>query len=431
MTINIKRLTPFQVLDSRGKPTVALTIELHDGSTHTARVPSGASTGKHEAIELRDNQTSQSNKFYSGKSVNSALANINSISNQLVNKDLTLAQIDEMIQKFDGTDNFSKFGANAALAISLCATLASAHASKKSVARFFSPDHELVIPMPMVNILSGGAHANRCMDIQDVLIIPNGAKNFPEAISWISAVREMAAELGKKAGYTTNLVADEGGIAIAFENIASACEFLIKAIEQVGLTAGKDISLALDVAATQFFSATTSGSGTYELKNEKKSFTSIDFAEYLGKLVTNLPIISIEDPFAEDDWNAWQIFTAKYEKKLQIVGDDLFTTNQKRLNKGLTENSANSILIKVNQNGLISSTKSVLDSAKANGFATIVSARSGETEDSWLADLAVGWQAEQIKVGSTHGAERNSKWNRLLQLCAIENTRFANPFQDI
>lgn len=427
--INIKRLIPFQVLDSRGRPTVALTIELQDGSTHTARVPSGASTGKHEAIELRDQNSSNSNKFYGGKSVNTAIANIKNFEFKLINKDLTLTQIDNLIFEVDGTGNFSKFGANAALAISLCATLASAHINGTSVARLFSPKNELVIPMPMVNILSGGAHANQCMDIQDILIIPSGAKDFAEALSWISAIREMAAGFGKELGHLTNLVADEGGIAIPFKKMANGCEFVIKAIEQVGLIPGKDVSLALDIAATQFFSFDADKSGSYVLKNEGKKLKSMEFVDYLGSLVSNLPIISIEDPFAEDDWDAWQIFTAKYEKKLQIVGDDLFTTNLKRLNKGLTENSANAILIKVNQNGLISNTKSVLDSAKAQDFATIVSARSGETEDSWLADLAVGWQAEQIKVGSTHGSERNSKWNRLLQLCATEKVTFANPFK--
>ena len=431
--INIKRLIPFQVLDSRGRPTVALTLELQDGSTHTARVPSGASTGKHEAIELRDQNNSNSNKYYFGKSVNSAIANIKGIESKLVNKDLTLSQIDNLILENDGANEsanaFAKFGANSALAISLCATLASAHVNGTSVARLFSPKNELVIPMPMVNILSGGAHANRCMDIQDVLVIPNGAKDFPEALSWISAIRETAAQLGKDAGHLTNLVADEGGIAISFKSIAQACEFVVKAIEKVGLVPSEQVSLALDVAATQFFKSDSGANGTYSLENEGRTFNSQQFIDYLGNLVSNLPIISIEDPFAEDDWDAWQIFTAKFEKKLQIVGDDLFTTNLNRLNKGLTENSANAILIKVNQNGLISKTKSVLEIAKNHGFATIVSARSGETEDSWLADLAVGWQAEQIKVGSTHGSERNSKWNRLLQLCATEKVVFANPFK--
>jgi enolase len=277
--------------------------------------------------------------------------------------------------------------------------------------------------MPMVNILSGGAHANRAMDIQDVLIIPTGAKSFTQALSWIVAVREMAARLGKEAGFVTNLVADEGGLSIAFDSIEKACEFVVNVIEKVGLKVGSDVNLALDLASTQFFDGKN-----YNLTTQGKSYTSAEFVKYINTLVSNQPIISIEDPFAEDDWSPWQAFMQECPKKLQVLGDDLLTTNLDRLNKAIADKSANAILIKANQNGLVTSTYNVLKQARANNFNTVVSARSGENEDSWLSDLATGFSAGQIKVGSTHGSERNAKWNRLLEFEATEKTSFLNPF---
>jgi enolase len=277
--------------------------------------------------------------------------------------------------------------------------------------------------MPMVNILSGGAHANRAMDIQDLLIIPTGAKSFTQALSWIVAVREVAATLGKEAGFVTNLIADEGGLSIAFTSIEKACEFVISAIEKVGLKVGSEVNLALDLASTQFFDGKN-----YNLTTQGKSYTSAEFVKYINTLVSNQPIISIEDPFAEDDWSTWQQFMQECPKKLQVLGDDLLTTNLDRLNKAIADKSANAILIKANQNGFVTSTLNVLKQARANNFNTVVSARSGENEDSWLSDLATGFSAGQIKVGSTHGSERNAKWNRLLEFEATENTRFLNPF---
>jgi enolase len=278
--------------------------------------------------------------------------------------------------------------------------------------------------MPMVNILSGGAHAGKTLDIQDVLVVPVGASSFAEAISWAAAIREAAAALGAEQGKLTHLVADEGGIGIPFPSISAACAFVEEAIASVGLAAGKDVYLALDIAATQFFSE-----GTYHLATESKSLTSSNFVTHMNDLVSRHPIISIEDPFAEDDWDAWQRFTASAPQGLQILGDDLLTTNQNRLDRAVSERSANAILIKPNQNGLVTETQKVLRSAQVKGFATVVSARSGETEDSWLADLAVGWKSHQIKVGSTHGSERTAKWNRLLELEATEKTIFSNPFK--
>jgi enolase len=422
--VKINKVIGYQVLDSRGRPTVAAAISLTDGTTHTARVPSGASTGKHEAKELRDIGSKYADKFYSGLSVQQAVLNINEkIAPRLVEEQIDLNLVDTQLIELDPSKDHASLGANATLAVSLAASYADAHSQNKSLARYFNPEGPLLIPMPMVNILSGGAHANRAMDIQDLLIIPTGAKTFTQALAWIVAVREMAATLGKEAGFVTNLIADEGGLSIAFTSIEKACEFVINAIEKVGLKVGSEVNLAIDVASTQFFDGKN-----YNLTTQGKSYTSSEFVKYINTLVSNQPIISIEDPFAEDDWSTWQQFMQECPKKLQVLGDDLLTTNLDRLNRAISEKSANAILIKANQNGLVTSTYNVLKQARANNFNTVVSARSGENEDSWLSDLATGFSAGQIKVGSTHGSERNAKWNRLLEFEATENTLFLNPF---
>jgi len=422
--VKINKVIGYQVLDSRGRPTVAAAISLTDGTTHTARVPSGASTGKHEAKELRDIGSKYADKFYAGLSVQQAVLNINEkIAPRLVEEQIDLNLVDTQLIELDPSKDHASLGANATLAVSLAASYADAHSQNKSLARYFNPEGPLLIPMPMVNILSGGAHANRAMDIQDLLIIPTGAKTFTQALAWIVAVREMAATLGKEAGFVTNLIADEGGLSIAFTSIEKACEFVINAIEKVGLKVGSEVNLAIDVASTQFFDGKN-----YNLTTQGKSYTSSEFVKYINTLVSNQPIISIEDPFAEDDWSTWQQFMQECPKKLQVLGDDLLTTNLDRLNRAISEKSANAILIKANQNGLVTSTYNVLKQARANNFNTVVSARSGENEDSWLSDLATGFSAGQIKVGSTHGSERNAKWNRLLEFEATENTLFLNPF---
>ena len=422
--MKVKKLLGYQVLDSRGRPTVAASITLEDGTTHTARVPSGASTGKHEALELRDGDQLAHNSFYGALSVSKAVENVNSrIAPLIVGQQVDLNFIDGEIRTIDTTSNFSSLGANATLAVSLAAAKASAHARNVSLARYFQPQGNLLIPMPMVNILSGGAHANRSLDFQDVLIVPTGAGSFTEALSWIVAIRETAAQLGSKAGMITHLVADEGGLGIAFESIESAMDFVMEAIKKVGLEIGSQLSLALDVASTQFFS-----NGTYNLASSQMSYSSADFVSYINNLVSNYPIVSIEDPFAEDDWESWSSFMQIAPKNVQVLGDDLLTTNSDRLERAINQKSANSILIKPNQNGLVTDTHKVLKAAQSAGFTTVVSARSGETEDSWLSDLATGWRAGQIKVGSTHGSERNAKWNRLLELEQIEKVEFSRPF---
>lgn len=422
--MKIRKVQGYQVLDSRGRPTVAASITLDDASVHTARVPSGASTGAHEATELRDTGTAHAEKFYGGKSVFTAVANVNTkIAPALIGNEISLESVDQKMKELDSTPSHKALGANTTLAVSLAAAKAEAHCKKQSLARLFTPSDKLLLPMPMVNILSGGAHANRTLDIQDVLVLPHGAKSFSEALSWIVAIRELAAVRGREKGLVTHLVADEGGLGIPFNSIEEACSFVISCAEEIGLKPGVDVSLALDIASTQFFD-----NGRYELRNSQQSFATAEFVDFIANLVKNQPIISIEDPFAEDDWQSWSAFAAIAPQKLQLLGDDLFTTSATRLERGISEKSANAILIKPNQNGLVSDTLRVLESAHTAGFKTVVSARSGETEDSWLADLATGWKAQQIKVGSTHGSERNAKWNRLLELEATEETEFAQPF---
>ena len=420
--MNIKKVLGYQVLDSRGRPTVAVTLTLSDGSLHTARVPSGASTGAHEAHELRDAGSDRAEKFFGGLSVYQAVENVNTkIAPKLLGHSLNLAAIDGLLVEIDPTPGHQKIGANATLATSLAVAKAAAHATGNSLARYFQPEGALLLPMPMVNILSGGAHANRSLDIQDVLVVPHAAQNFAEALSWIVAIRERAARDGKAHG-VTHLVADEGGLGLSFATMDDACEFVLAQIEELGLS-GK-VSLALDIASTQFFA-----DNKYSLTTSGQIYSPEQFVEEMLNLVTTYPISSIEDPFAEDDWASWSAFAASAPTHLQILGDDLFTTNLHRLERGIADKSANAILIKANQNGLLTSTHRVLEHAHQNNFATVVSARSGETEDSWLADIATGWRARQIKVGSTHGSERTAKWNRLLELEATEVTEFARPFK--
>jgi enolase len=424
MSAVIVDLQGIQVLDSRGRPTVCARMTLNDGSVHKASVPSGASTGKHEAAELRDSGTANAEIFYGGKSVYQAVANINDIIRpRLIGTVPNPQSTDDTIMEIDATERHEVLGANATLAVSLVTAMAAAHIQELSLARYYQPTGPLAIPMPMVNILSGGAHANGALDIQDVLVIPHGAKTFKEAISWVVAIRDSAARIGAVKGYVTNLIADEGGLGIPFESASAACLFVTQAIETVGLSPGQEVSIALDVAATQFYDR-----GNYVSRSSNTTYTSSQWREQLITMLSSHPIISIEDPFAEDDWVSWEAFMMQLPKPIQVVGDDLFTTNLGRLSQGIRNKSANSILIKPNQNGLVTQTHGVLSHAQEHGFTTIVSARSGETEDSWLADLATGWSTGQIKVGSTHGSERTAKWNRLLELEATEETVFSQPF---
>ena len=424
MTTRITKLQGLQILDSRGRPTVCALMELSDGSIHKASVPSGASTGAHEAAELRDYGSKFAEKYYSGTSVYQAISHINNeIAPRLIGTEPSTLATDNLMVGLDSSLRHERIGANATLAVSLATAKACAHLAGLSLAQFYQGAGPLLIPMPMVNILSGGAHANGALDIQDVLVLPHGAKSFSQALSWVVAIREMAAKAGAKKGFVTNLVADEGGLGIGFESSDQACAFVSECIESVGLNPGVDVSIALDIASTQFYS-----DGSYLSRNSGKKYSPSQWSDQLVELVKAHPIISIEDPFAEDDWSSWNSFMNKVPPTLQVVGDDLFTTNLERLTKGITEKSANAILIKANQNGLITHTHEVIKHAQNNGFKTIVSARSGETEDSWLSDIATGWSAGQIKVGSTHGSDRTAKWNRLLELEATQECVFSQPF---
>ena len=423
--ITIKSLVGFQILDSRGRPTVAVRIETSDGWYKSVSVPSGASTGAHEAVERRDHGGAFAEKFYGGNSVYGAVHIINTvIAPNIVGAVPDINEIDSAINTLDATTRHEVLGGNATLAVSLAGAYAAAHRANSSIARLLNPTGALLLPMPMVNILSGGAHAAGAMDIQDVLVIPRGAQNFTEALSWSVAIRECAAALGKERGFITNLVADEGGLGIPFSRTTDACAFLLEVIEKVGLKPESDVGIALDIAATQFYR-----DSQYHSRATKQSYSSSEWSELMLELIRDFPILSIEDPFAEDDWSAWSGFMSSLPRQLQVVGDDHFTTNLQRLQRGAKEASANSILIKANQNGLMSDTAQVLKAANANGFSTVVSARSGETADTWLVDLAVGWRAGQIKVGSTHGSERSAKWNYLLELEKFEETTFAQPFK--
>ena len=419
MTARIAHVTAWEALDSRGRPTVAARLELADGSAATAHAPSGASAGSHEAKELRDG-----GKRRGGLGVLTAVDNVRSriapaIQGMRFDDPRT---VDDVIADLDGTADFSNLGANATLAVSLATTLAVAASERVSVARRLQPEGDLLLPMPMVNIVSGGAHAGRSIDIQDVLVVPHGAESFAQAIEWCADVRDAASAMAIERGVPgASLVADEGGVSAPFDSNADALRFVVDAIERSGHQPGDDLSLAIDVAATQFFE-----DGQYRFASENRTLTASELTDELRRWVDEYPVVSIEDALAEDEWRDWVIATRLLGSRIQLIGDDHFVTNGVRLARGVAQGSANSILIKVNQNGLVSRSQAVLEEARAAGYSTVVSARSGETEQSWLADFAVGWRAGQIKVGSTHRSERGAKWNRLLELEATESTVFAS-----
>ncbi|WP_426517057.1 phosphopyruvate hydratase [Diaminobutyricibacter sp. McL0618] len=422
MTARIAHVTAWEALDSRGRPTVAARLELVDGSAATAHAPSGASAGSHEAKELRDGGTRRG-----GLGVLNAVDNVRSriapaIQGMRFDDPRT---IDDALADLDGTDDYSSLGANATLAVSLAATLAVAASERVSVARRLQPEGDLLLPMPMVNIVSGGAHAGRSIDIQDVLVVPHGATSFAQAIEWCADVRDAASAMAVERGVPgASLVADEGGVSVPFGSNADALRFVVDAIERSGHQPGQDLSLAVDVAATQFFE-----DGQYRFASENRTLTASELIDELSQWVDAYPVVSIEDALAEDEWRDWVIATRLLGSRIQLIGDDHFVTNGVRLATGVALGSANSILIKVNQNGLVSRSHAVLEEARSAGYSTVVSARSGETEQSWLADFAVGWRAGQIKVGSTHRSERGAKWNRLLELEATESTVFASTRQ--
>ncbi|MFZ9202414.1 MAG: phosphopyruvate hydratase [Candidatus Fonsibacter ubiquis] len=403
----IKKVKARQVFDSRGFPTVEAEVILADGSVGQSIVPSGASTGSYEAHELRD----KSNE-YLNKGVLSAVENINSEINNTVNGLSTFEQkkIDNLLIKLDGTDNKKRLGANAILAVSIANAKAAANSDKTSLFKYLGGNNKNKLPFPMLNIINGGAHANNSLQIQEFMIRPDGGKSFYDCLRMSFLVIQNLKDELKLKKFNTNL-GDEGGFAPSFNSDEIAIEYIIKAIKKAGLKIGRDINICLDVAANELYV-----SGKYRIKENNKPVTADELINYYKSLCNKYPIVSIEDPVFEDDWNVWKKLTRELGKKVQIVGDDLFVTNLIRLKKGVKELAANAILIKPNQIGTVTETLEVINFAKKNKFNTIISHRSGDSEDTFIADLAVATESSQIKTGSLARSERVSKYNRLLRI---------------
>ena len=403
-----------EILDSRGNPTVEVDVTLEDGTFGRAQVPSGASTGAYEAVELRDGDKAR----YLGKGVLQAVKNVNEvIAPEIVGLDATAqVEIDNLMLALDGTPNKSKLGANAILGVSMAVAKAAAKALKLPLYKYLGGVNAKELPVPMMNILNGGEHADNNVDIQEFMIMPVGATSFREALRMNTEIYHQLKSVLKSKGLST-AIGDEGGFAPNLRSNEEAITVIMQAIEQAGYTAGKDIYLALDCAASEFYHKNEQGNGQYVLEGEgNKAFSSEGFADYLAGLVSQYPIISIEDGLDESDWDGWAYLTQKLGDKVQLVGDDLFVTNPKILQEGIDKHIANAILIKFNQIGTLSETLDAIYLAKKNGYATVISHRSGETEDSTIADLAVGTAAGQIKTGSLCRSDRVAKYNQLLRI---------------
>ncbi|MFW9611503.1 MAG: phosphopyruvate hydratase [Fluviibacter sp.] len=397
-----------EILDSRGNPTVEADVLLESGVMGRAAVPSGASTGSREAIELRDGDASR----YLGKGVMRAVENVNTeISEALIGLDAQeQAFIDKTLIDLDGTDNKARLGANALLAVSMAVAKAAAEESGLPLYRYFGGAAPMSLPVPMMNIINGGEHANNSLDIQEFMIIPVGVNSFREALRCGAEIFHALKKLLDKAGHST-AVGDEGGFAPNLGSHAEALEVIMQAIQNAGYVPGKDVLLALDCAASEFYK-----DGKYQLSGENLQLSSAQFVDYLATLVDKFPIVSIEDGMAEGDWEGWKLLTDRLGNKVQIVGDDLFVTNTRILKEGIQKGIANSILIKINQIGTLSETFAAIEMAKRAGYTAVISHRSGETEDSTIADIAVGLNAGQIKTGSLSRSDRIAKYNQLLRI---------------
>jgi enolase len=405
----IAALTAREILDSRGRPTVEAELALSGGIRVRASVPSGASTGRHEAVERRDGDPAR----YGGKGVLSAVRAVTEeIAPAVVGAEPDQAHIDAVLRELDGTPDKSRLGANALLAVSLATARAGAAAAGVPLWRHLAGDRAVTLPLPMVNILSGGLHAGGQLDFQDFLVIPLGASTFRRALEMVVAVHMATGALLTERGLST-LRADEGGYGPQVASHAEALRLLDAAVAGAGLRPGDDVVYALDVAATHFHDP---ASGRYHLRAEGLDLMPDELADYVEELADAHPVVSIEDPLAEDDWDAWVAFTARLGDRVQVVGDDLFTTSPARLAQGIELGAANAVLVKMNQIGTISETLDVVARARAAGYRTVISARSGETEDPALADLAVGTAGGQIKVGSVTQSERLAKYNQLLRI---------------
>jgi len=400
-----------EILDSRGNPTVETEVTLGDGSVGRAAVPSGASTGEHEAVELRDADP----RRYLGKGVQTAVGNVNvRIADALQGMDSTdQRRIDDTMIDLDGTPNKGKLGANAILAVSMACARASAAALKTPLYRYLGGIGASILPVPMMNILNGGAHADSNVDFQEFMAMPVGAENFSEALQWGVEIFHTLKSVLKSRGYNT-AVGDEGGFAPSLKANVEAIDLVLEAIQKAGFREGRDVAIALDPAASEFYDKEQ---GNYVFKKSDKSVkSSEEMVRFWADWVRQYPIVSIEDGLAEDDWKGWRVLTEELGDNIQLVGDDLFVTNTERLSRGIEEGVANSILIKVNQIGTVSETLDAIDMARRNAYTAIMSHRSGETEDTFIADLAVATGVGQIKTGSASRTDRTAKYNQLLRI---------------
>lgn len=408
----ITKVTALEIIDSRGNPTVEAVVELDSGATGRAASPSGASTGSREAVELRDGVVKGKHSRYFGKGVSKAVKNVETVlAKAVIGMDAQdQGAVDEAMCAADGTHNKAKLGANAILAVSLASAKAAAAENYLPLYRHLGGISSRTLPVPMMNVINGGAHADNNVDIQEFMILPVGAPSFSEAMRWGAEVFHTLKGV-LKAKKLNTAVGDEGGFAPNLASNVAALDCLLEAIVKAGYKPGKDIYLGLDVASTEFYEK-----GKYHLHGEGKSFTSEQFADYLAGIVAKYPVISIEDGMAEGDWAGWATLTKKLGGKVQLVGDDLFVTNTKILSEGIAKNIANSILIKPNQIGTLTETLDAIQMATDAGYSSVVSHRSGETEDHTIADIAVGTNATQIKTGSLCRSDRMSKYNQLLRI---------------
>lgn len=405
--VRIQKVFGTEILDSRGNPTVSATVQLTDGTMGTAAAPSGASTGKFEAIELRDGDQ----RRYGGKGVLKAVRSVSEIISPALEKvpSLTVREIDHVLCKLDGTPNKAHLGANATLAVSMAAARAIAAHYRMPLYRFLGGAVAYQLPRPMMNILNGGAHAGNNIDIQEFMIVPTGAPNFREGLRWCAEITHTLGQQLKARGLSTG-VGDEGGFAPDLESDEAAIEAVLEAVDKAGYW-GK-VQLALDAAGSEW----AQENGRYRLPKRGKELDTEDMIEYWENLVQKYPILSIEDPLGEEDWQGWAEMTRRLGDKVQLVGDDLFVTNSERLRQGMDEGAGNAILIKPNQIGTLTETLDCIELAKRGGYKTIISHRSGETEDTFIADLAVAVNAGQIKTGAPCRTERVAKYNRLLRI---------------
>ncbi len=399
-----------EVMDSRGNPTVRATVTLSDGTKESAIVPSGASTGKREALELRDGGTR-----YGGKGVEKAVENVNTaISNELIGlSPFNQAEIDATMKDIDGTENYGNLGANSVLGVSMAVARAAASSLNIPLYRYLGGANAMTMPVPMFNIINGGEHANNSVDFQEYMIMPVGIENFKEGLRAVSEIYQQLKKIIDKMGEST-AVGDEGGFAPNLKSNEEPLQVIMQAIEAAGYTAGDQIALALDVAASELVNE----KGLYVLKSEDREVTAEELVNYYADLCAKYPIVSIEDGLNEDDWDGWKILTEKLGDKVQLVGDDLFVTNANILNEGIQKNIANSILIKPNQIGTVSETMLTIRLAQRNNYNCVMSHRSGESEDAFIADFAVALNCGQIKTGSTARSDRIAKYNRLLEIGA-------------